>query len=552
MLSHLFVSNYALINNLSLDFTSGLTILTGETGAGKSILLGALKLVLGERADLKAIKNTEKKCIVEAHFQIKELGLKKFFEENDLDYEEHTILRREILPSGKSRAFVNDVPTTLKTLHLLSVYLIDIHSQFQTADLLKDDFQFNWIDAVANQKQEVELFNKSYIQLNALNHQILKLKEKKSSFQKELDYNTFLFNELNEADLERISLEDLEKEQYLLENAEEVALNISESLQVFDNEEYGLLSSLNEVSNKAKSYTEFISEGESLLERIETLKIESKDIFDELNQKLENIEVNPERLQEVRVKLNEVNQLLQKHQMQELSELIQLREELDHKLQASFSVDEHIEQLTKEQSLLEQRLLSDAKKIQKNREKVVPNIEKEILSSLNKLGMPNAKMSFDLTESETLNPFGKNNIQLLFSANKGIGLNSLEKSVSGGERSRLMLAIKESVAKHKNLPTLILDEIDTGVSGKIAGSMGQIMHEASSNLQIISITHLPQVACFGHQQFKVEKIEEDEVTQTRVVELNAEERITEIAQMLSGEQISDSAINQAKELLNKK
>lgn len=549
MLSHLYVSNYALIDELNLDFDSGLTMLTGETGAGKSILLGALKLVLGERADLKAIKNADKKCIIEAHFNLKNLNLKDFFEYNDVDYDDETILRREILPSGKSRAFVNDVPVTLKILNELSQNLIDIHSQFETADLLQDEFQFNWIDAFANQQEKVDAFFKELIKLLQVKKEIRNLETERATFQKQIDYHSFLFNELVEADLEKISVEALEQEQYLLENAEEVVLQISESLQIIENDEYGILNSINNLTSKSKLFSSFLSEKDDLKNRIDSLNFEIKDIAEALNNKLENIEINPERLQQVREKLNQINLLSQKHQANSVEELIAVREDLEQKLQKGFSVDELIKELLKESEKVESKLNKSTAQIRKNRLKVIPKIEKEILNTLHQLGMPNAQMSFELKESKNFNNFGKDDIQLLFSANKGIAQTSIEKSVSGGERSRLMLAIKQSVAKHKDLPTLILDEIDTGVSGKIAGSMGHIMHEASQHLQIIAITHLPQVAAYGKQHFKVEKVEKDKSTQTQVNRLNTEERIMEIAQMLSGEKVSEAAKAQAQELL---
>ena len=551
MLTHLFVTNYTLIDELSLDFSSGLTILTGETGAGKSILLGALKLVLGERADLQAIKNQEQKCIIEAHFDIKKLNLKSFFEENDLDYEDISILRREILPSGKTRAFVNDVPVRLNILNKLSGALIDIHSQFQTADLLKDAFQFEWIDAVAQQQEELRVFRKDFHLFKEKQAELKKLTVKKAEFQQEYDYNSFLFEELEAANLEDVSLEELEREQFALENAEEIALNLSEMLQTLENEDYGILTTLNAIVSKSKGLSEFL-ESSQLDERIEALRIESIDITQELNTKLESVEINPERLMEVQQRLNELNKLLQKHYVQEIEDLINIKKELSEKLSDTLQIEESISRLEKEVSKLKINLASKADELSQQRKKTTPIIVKEILSSLHKLGMPNAELSFEILESENFNEFGKDEINLLFSANKGIPLKAINKSVSGGERSRLMLAIKESVAKHKDLPTLILDEIDTGVSGKIAGSMGEIMAEAGKHIQVIAISHLPQVAAYGQQHLKVKKQDIAGVTQSSVQVLNEEERIQELAQMLSGKEVSEAAIQQAKELINKK
>lgn len=551
MLTHLFVTNYTLIDELSLDFNSGLTILTGETGAGKSILLGALKLVLGERADLKAIKNQEEKCVIEAHFDIKKLALQDFFEANDLDYEDISILRREILPSGKTRAFVNDVPVKLQILNELSGTLIDIHSQFETADLLQDSFQFEWIDAVAQQQDAIQSFQADLKIYRDDREKLKGLEEKKTAFQQEYDYNSFLFEELEAANLDQISIEALEQEQYTLENAEEIALNMTEMLQVLENEEYGLMTTLNALVSKSKSLASFL-ENTDLLERIEALRIESNDISGELSSAQDKIEINPERLIEVQQSLNKLNQLLQKHQVQQIEDLIEIKDTLNEKLSDSLAIDDQISALTQACNQREKSLDKVAKSLSENRKKLTPKIEKEIISSLKKLGMPNATLSFEISEDKTFNAYGKDVVNLLFSANKGIALKTIDKSVSGGERSRLMLAIKESVAKHKDLPTLILDEIDTGVSGKIAGSMGEIMSEASQYIQIIAISHLPQVAAYGQHHFKVSKEEVNGVTQSKVEVLNAEERVQELAQMLSGKEISEAAILQAKALMSQK
>lgn len=551
MLTHLYVSNYTLIDELNIDFSSGLTILTGETGAGKSILLGALKLVLGERADLKAIKNPSQKSIIEAHFDIQKLKLKSFFETHDLDYEDISILRREILPSGKTRAFVNDVPVTLNILNEISASLIDIHSQFQTADLLKNSFQFEWIDAVAQQQDLLKNYQENLDVYRSTQQALQFLQQRKVEFLKEYDFNSFLFEELEQSDLEGISIESLENEQYILENAEEIALNLNEMLQILENEDMGILNSLNSFVSKSKTVTSFLSDSE-LDQRIEALRIETKDISDEINAKLDEIEINPERLLEIQQKLNIINALLQKHHVQEISELIEIRQSLSDKLSQTLEVDEKIKMLSKEVNQMQKQLLNWADKLSANRQKITPKIQKEITTTLKKLGMPNAEISFIFERDNDLNDYGFDKINVLFSANKGIALKSIDKSVSGGERSRLMLAIKESVAKHKELPTLILDEIDTGVSGKIAGSMGEIMNEAAKNLQIIAISHLPQVAAYGHHHFKVSKQEFDGITQSNVILLDENERIQELAQMLSGKEVSDAAVLQAKELIKQR
>ena len=551
MLTHLFVSNYTLIDELSLDFSSGLTILTGETGAGKSILLGALKLVLGERADLKTIRNPSEKSIIEAHFDIQKLNLKSFFEIYDLDYEDVSILRREILPSGKTRAFINDVPVTLNILNELSLSLIDIHSQFQTADLLKNSFQFEWIDAVAQQQKTLKIFQRNLKVYVSKQKELTELKNQKIEFLKEYDFNAFLFEELEEAQLQDISKENLENEQSLLENAEDIAYNLDEMLKILENVEVGILTTLNALVSISKKVTPYIKASQ-IGERIDALRIETLDITNELSAQLDDLEINPEKLSEIQQKLNLINTLLQKHHVNEISELIEIKNELSEKLYDSLQIDDRIQILENESFSLEKELLVLAETLSNNRKSTTPKIQKEITKTLEKLGMPNALLSFVFVQDENFNEYGKDKIDILFSANKGMELKTIDKSVSGGERSRLMLAIKESVAKHKELPTLILDEIDTGVSGKIAGSMGEIMSEAAKNLQIIAISHLPQVAAYGQQHFKVLKEEVNGITNSKVNLLTENQRIQELAQMLSGKEISEAAILQAKELMNQR
>ncbi|MDO5654858.1 MAG: DNA repair protein RecN [Flavobacteriaceae bacterium] len=543
MLTHLFVSNYALIDKLQLDFGPGLSIITGETGAGKSILLGALKLVLGSRADLSSIKDINTKCVVEAHFDISKLNLEWFFEENNLDFEEISILRREILPTGKSRAFINDVPVLLATLQTFSSFLIDIHSQFQTADLLKDSFQFNWIDAVAQQQADVQKFYHQWQEWNLNKNELKSLQEEKSAFLQEFEYNSYLFEELHQIDLRQISISELEQEQFNLENAEEISLEMSDVIQLIENEEIGVLAQLNEINSKSRFFSD------SLKNRINTLRIEIKDIVIELIRDLENIEMNPQRLSEVQTQLNQINLLFQKHRVQEVEDLIQIKNELEKKLESTLQIDDTISKLKNQLKDLEEKLKTESEKIAQQRKKQIPLIEKEIGNSLQQLGMPNANLSILQTTSDHFNAFGKDSIELKFSANKGIEPKDIDKAVSGGERSRLMLAIKQSVAQHKELPTLILDEIDTGVSGKIAQSVGEIMAKAGKNLQIIAITHLPQVAALGNAHYKVLKLEKNQVTTTEVVALSEQERITEIAQMLSGKEVSAAAMEQASQLL---
>ncbi|MRI62943.1 DNA repair protein RecN [Ornithobacterium rhinotracheale] len=549
MLKHLSIHNYALINDLELNLEKGLSIITGETGAGKSILLGALRLVLGERADLKSIKNTDEKCIVEAVFDIKNLGLEAFFEKHDLDYEDETILRREILVSGKSRAFVNDVPTTLKVMEELSAHLIDVHSQFQTADIITQEFQYEWIDAVAKNQKLVEEFQQKLKILKAKNLELNEILARQAEFQKEKDYYDFIFNELEAADLENLNPEELEQQQYLLENAEEVAGKLGQSIELMSAEPSGILSLLNELKAQTKIFSDYFSNSD-LASRIESLEIEAKDIFSEINRYTENVEPDPVALAEIQGKLNIYNNLLQKHHCVDIEELRSFKVEIEQKLLQEASASGDVVALKNEIKKITEQLNTEARTLHERREKVVPKMQKEILETLSVLGMQNSEIQINLAPSEDFNPFGKEDLTLLFTANKGSQLKTLEKSVSGGERSRLMLAVKKSLALHRTLPTLILDEIDTGVSGKIAGEMGKIMKLMGENLQVISITHLPQVAAKGNVHYKVSKSEKEGTTQTEIHKLNEEERLNEIAQMISGTNVTDTAKAQAKALLD--
>lgn len=547
MLKQLNIKNYALIDELQLKLDKGLSIITGETGAGKSILLGALRLVLGERADLKAVKNSDEKCVIEAVFDITDLNIQNFFEENDLDYEDETILRREILPSGKSRSFVNDVPTTLKVMETLSDLLIDVHSQFQTANIISEDFQFEWVDSVAKNKNLIDSFRQELKELNRLKKELKTLENQQLDFAKEKEYNEFIFKELSEANLDDVNLDSLEKELYLLENSEGTLQSLNNAFQIIDSEQ-GILSLFTELQIQAKSFSEFLSSDE-LKERIDSVKIEMQDILNEIDSKSQEIELDPDRLLEVQQKINLVNTLLQKHHFMEVSELIALRDDLDQKLNDEFSIDSKIEKLKKEIKTLTDNLNNQSDKIHENRKSVIPKIKNEVLTTLQQLGMENSEINIELIKREEFNNYGKEDLSLLFTANKGTKLTTLEKSVSGGERSRLMLAVKKSLAFHKALPTLILDEIDTGVSGKIAGEMAKIMQEMSDKLQVITITHLPQVAAKGDVHFKVIKTEKNNSTVSEIKKLNTEERLQEIAQMISGSEITNAALQQAQELL---
>lgn len=548
MLSQLTISNFALIKQLELKFNDDFTVLTGETGAGKSILLGALKLVLGERADIKSLGDLDDKCVVEAHFDISDLNLNYIFDENDLDYDDYTILRREILPSGKSRAFINDVPSRLSMLNLLGKHLVDIHSQFQNTEVLNQDFQFNWIDSFAGNHDNLLSFQSELNEYKKAQSELDSIKNKIIEFQKEKDFLTYQYNELENIDFENINISDLESELNQLENAETTLENLSELSSLLEDEQLGLYSVLDNLGAKVKHITEILNQND-LLDRFNSLNIEARDLGDSLLSFSDEIEINPQRLLEVQDSLNQLNMLMQKHSVQELNELLEIRKSLETKLKDDLNHNERVKELESFLSKSIKELESKGLKISDKRKKISINIEKDLKSTLAQLGIPQAEIKFEFKKSKEFNLYGLDELNLLFSANKGQELKPIEKAISGGEMSRLMLAIKKSVASHSALPTLILDEIDTGISGKIAEEVGYIMEEMGSDMQLISITHLPQVASKGKFHFKVEKTTEKDISITSVKELSKEERISEIAQMLSGSEVTEAAKQQARQLL---
>lgn len=550
MLTKLSVSNFAIIDNLQLQFQRGLTIITGETGAGKSILLGALRLILGERADLKQLNNQDKKCVIEAHFDVSKLELEKFFEENDLDYEPQSILRRELLPSGKSRAFVNDTPVTLNILQELSGNLIDIHSQFNTANLLEQDYQLNILDGYAGQIQQVKNYQSLYSSRAEKNSFLSKLRAELDQASKESDYKNFLWQELDQAQLNADEWNELEKEQKELQNVDEIQTVLAEIQLKLDTPEFGILSQLHELSTQINKISGLNSDLEDFSQRIQSTKIELDDIQKEISFKIERLEANPERLNLINDRMDLIQSLLSKHRVTSVEELIAIQHQLESENSNLQELEQKIEQVEKDIQKLDKELNQFASEISKQRKSVIPAIEKEVVQSLSKLGMENSVLKIDLKSTAKLNSFGMDHVEFLFSANKGSTPKSIEKNVSGGERSRLMLAIKKLMAGKMELPTLILDEIDTGVSGKVANEVGNLMKEMAEELQLISITHLPQVAAKASHHFKVQKKEVDGVTTTQVFPLTEEDRTLEIAELLSGSNITETAINQAKELMN--
>ncbi|MFV8391971.1 DNA repair protein RecN [Flavobacterium sp. LB2P6] len=550
MITSLSIKNYALIEKLSIDFSKGFSTITGETGAGKSIILGALGLVLGKRADLTSLKNAAEKCIIEAHFEISKYNLLPFFEANDLDYENDTIIRREILPSGKSRAFINDSPVNLQELQELSLFLIDIHSQQQTQELSDENVQFEIIDAIANNKEtilEYQSLLKSYKSDKSKLNSLLK---RQSESKKEQEYNTFLLDELVTAQLKSGEQESLEADFEKLNNVEIIKESIDRSLAIANEEQIGVMHNLNEIKVSLQKIASFSTEYQSILDRITSVTIEFDDISDEMNRCSEKLINDPEQLDLISQKLQVIFNLQKKHQVLSVDELLEIQANLENSVLALGNMEEEIAALTI--SIQQKTIVLDAfsTTIHTNRLESIPVLSQKLIAILETLGMPNVRFNIDVTITETYFQNGKDELQFLFSANKGTDFGLLKKVASGGEMSRIMLAVKAILAQYSKLPTLIFDEIDTGVSGEIAIRMGEIMKEMSQEMQIFAITHLPQIAAKGNAHFKVFKSTVGDDTQSELKLLNRDERVVEIAQMLSGIVVSDSALNHAKALLN--
>ena len=550
MLTSLSITNFALIEKLDINFSNGFSIITGETGAGKSILLGALGLVLGKRADLSSLKNKEEKCVVEACFQISNYNLQTFFEENDLDYEAETIIRREILASGKSRAFINDSPVNLQELQELGSILIDVHSQHQTQELSEENFQFQIIDAVANTKNDLSSYSDALRQYKKNKIHLNNLISELQSVQKEQDYTTFLLEELVVANLKLGEQEVLESDYEKLNNVEFIRENIDKSLLLANEEQFGILQNLKEIKLLLQKTANFSVEFQTIFDRITSVTIEFDDIVKEISQVSENLNNDPEQLELINQKLQTIYNLQKKHQVVSIEELLAIQNDLDSKVISVVSLDLEIKKLENSQSELISKLDAIAAIIYNKRIEAVPILSEKWTNILVQLGMPNVRFNIQIKPTSNYFEQGKDELQFLFSANKGTDFGLLKKVASGGELSRIMLATKAILAAYSKLPTIIFDEIDTGVSGEVANQMGNIMKNMSANMQVFAITHLPQIAAKGNIHYKVLKSIIGEQTFSEVLELSNEERIIEIAQMLSGSNLSDSAINHAKSLLN--
>ena len=550
MLSSISIKNYALINELHIDFSSGLSIITGETGAGKSILLGALGLVLGNRAELSTLKNTTKKCVVEAVVGIDKYNLEDFFETEDIDYEPNTILRREILPSGKSRAFVNDTPVTLSVLTLLRARLIDVHSQHQTLQVSDQQFQFQLLDAVASNDSNLTSYKSELAKYISEKKRLeeIQLAQREATLQ--YDYNAHLYNELLEAKLIEDEQELLEEKLEKINNVEEIKQNLSEALQLATDDTIGIQNLLYSLEQKLAKISMYSKEYQELSDRISSVKIELVDIIGEIETTNESVDFNPSEADQLNDRLQLIYNLQKKHYVNSISELLTIQSTLSEKV----SRVENSEQLLAEQEAIVEEIANKldiiALKISDARNKIIPKLSKQLENVLADLGMPHARFQIQNTLSENYYKNGKDVLQFLFSANKGGQYGELKKVASGGELSRVMLAIKKILSENSQLPTIIFDEIDSGVSGEISNKMAHIMSQMSQKMQVITITHLPQIAAKGNQHYKVYKEEVNNITTTNLKQLSEDERIVEIAEMLSGKNISDSALTHARELLN--
>ena len=550
MLTKLSIKNFALIEQLSVDFNNGFSIITGETGAGKSILLGALSLVLGKRADATYLKNNSEKCIIEAEFNIQQYNLETFFEVEDLDFESNTIIRREILPSGKSRAFINDTPTTLSVLNLLSQKLIDIHSQHQTLELSSTRYQFEILDALASNNELIISYKSNLVTYTKLQKQLGELINSQENFTQQYDYNLHLYEELETSNLVDGEQEEVERELQLMNNVELIKNNLLESIQIYNNEDVGINNSINLVTSKIAQISTFSDHYNELLNRIQSLEIELKDIVQELENSNENVSYSKEEIDRLSDRLQLIYDLLKKHNVLSISDLLDVKEVLLEKVQLVQNSSKIIEQKEKEVSSIASELNEKAVKIHNNRQTIIPKFVKELGNILSDLGMENSRFKFELSSSDSFLSNGKDELKLFYSANKGENFGELKKIASGGELSRIMLSIKSILSSYTQLPTIIFDEIDTGVSGEVSNKMAEIMKRMSSYMQVMSITHLPQVAAKGEYHYKVYKQEIAGNTVTQLKMLSRKERIEEIAEILDGKNVSASALAHAKELLN--
>ena len=550
LITSLKILNYALIDNLDISFTDGLSCITGETGAGKSILMGGLSLVLGKRADLNVLKNPNKKCVIEATFYIDNYSLREFFDEAQIDYQKETLLRREIIPGGKSRAFINDSPVTLEKINRLSDFLIDVHSQNENQTLFKDEYQFLVLDALAKNDILINEYSKNLIEFNVTKKIYDELLLKSHSLKRESDYNKFLYDELVNEDLNLDSQISLMEEIEKLSNVEDLQLNLSQSIQIIEGDQTGLLTQIINLKAVLKNAVEKSNSFSTLHDRVTVLDIELKDILDQLIDKLYELESNPSLLENLNHKLDKIHSLFHKHNVDNISDLLNIKDQLETKLNENINLDSKIEDLKIKLKNFEETLNRKAFQIHEKRKNTIPVLCNEIEEIIAKMGMQRAKFKVELNFSENFLYNGKDQINFLFSANLGASFRPIKKVASGGEMSRIMLAIKAILSRFKQLPTIVFDEIDTGVSGTISNEIGNVMAQMGQYMQVFTITHLPQVAAKGKQHYKVYKEVQGSSTVTNIKKLDEEDRVVELAQMLSGEDLTETAFDHARQLLN--
>ena len=557
MLQHLSIKNYAIIDSLEINFKKGFSVITGETGSGKSIILGALQLIMGQRADSKSICNTASKCIIEGSFEITNYNLLEFFTLHDLDYDPlHTIVRREIHSNGKSRAFINDSPVRLDQLKEFGTYIVDIHSQHQTLALHKSNYQLQLIDSLAivsikSHKSTLKNYQKDFKQFKNLKNELKQLLNNGAESKSQLDYQAFLLEELKDANLKLGEKDLLESSLKVTENRE-IVLNTLQKVNFIieanhqsspvNSQLFDLLQDINKISSFDEKYSE-------LAERLNSITIELTDLSKESEILLSKVEHEDQNLEEIGERLNLINQLELKHRAIDFNTLIEKQIELEEKVSKLSNVEEHITNLEGKIKSLELKLNKEALLLKKNRLSVSSQIELFIIDTIKELGIKNGQFKVDINPQDKLNEWGKDEVCFMFSANQGIALQEMSKVASGGETSRLMLAIKALLAKHLELPCLILDEIDTGVSGEVAGKIAKILSEMAAEIQLIVISHLPQVAAKANYHYKVEKVDSDGKSYTSIHELNKNDRLDELAKMLSGETISQAAMENAKALI---
>ncbi|GAA4902372.1 DNA repair protein RecN [Mucilaginibacter defluvii] len=550
MLQKLTINNYALIDNLEISFDKGLNILTGETGAGKSIILGGLSLILGQRAESRYFFNQQKKCIIEGLFRVDNLGIKEFLAENDLDYDAETVLRREISADGKSRAFVNDTPVNLATLKQLGEKLIDIHSQHATLEINDPEFQLMVVDAVAGNASQLEAYQAKFKQYRTENTRLKQLIEDSEKAKADLDYYQFQFDELEKAGLAADEQEQLEQELYTLNNAEEIKRNLLGANYLLQDGEAAVLAQLKEAGQQLLALEKFNPEIEDLHTRLNSTVIELKDIAAEIENLEQRTFTNEARAGEVNERLSILYNLQKKHRVNTNAELLQLQDELSVKIEQAISSDDAIEKLQKDIASIKKDLEKQSAELSAKRASAIPSIEQQVIYTLAEMGMGNSVLKIELNKAPDFTKTGTDVVRFLFSANKGHAPGEMSKVASGGELSRLMLSIKSLVAQYTALPSIIFDEIDTGVSGEVANKVGQIMERLAANLQVITITHLPQIASKGQRHFFVYKDQQGDVTYSRIKALAEQERVLEIAKMLSGDKPGESALQNARELLS--